>query len=1197
MKKILLSIVAAALTSFSASAYDFEEDGVFYNITSAMYQTCEVTCQSGAFNSYSGIVSLPSTVKYDGQTYTVTSIGSDAFRASTDLLCTLLPSTIRSIGANAYQGCTSMAAVTFPASVMNIGEMAFDGCSALSSVTNYATTPQDIAANTFSTFSTLHVPTGLKDVYAAAPVWNQFDIVEDATVGTPVTQITLDQQQVHLWIGQTAQLQATVSPADATVSKVAWSSSNDAVVTVDDNGQLTGVSEGAATVTAKATDGSGISASATITVEEHIAWDITLNLDYATISIGETLALTATLSPSDLPNTTVEWASSDENVATVSADGIVTGVMFGQATISASTTDGSMLQASCTVTVSPTMVKSITLSQQSATMAINGTLQLTATVAPEDAAIKDVEWATSDASIATVTQDGLVTALAAGKATITAEAIDGSGVKGRCEVTVQPNNYDFIANGVYLKVVSEENKYCVVVYRDADYNSYSGEVVIPDSVEYKNSIYTVTGIGKYAFYLCDQLTAVTIPSTVISIGHHAFTGCVSLGSLVLPNSVKTIGESAFASCNAMTSLTLSTSMTEIAEETFFACNSLTSLNIPANIVTVGPRAFCRCSALTEVTLNEGLVTLGDGAFKGCSALPSIDLPSTVANIGKSTFADCPALNDVYNQASRPQTIYETTFSQYGTLHVLMTRKNAFATAEYWKNFEIVEDILGILIESITLNKEEYECAVGESVQPVATINPNNASVKVLEWSSSDEDVLKVSATTGKFTGMKNGIAYLTATAADGSGVSATAKVTVGVGYTTIETITLSATAADVQLGATLTLTASILPENASIQTLTWTSSDESIATVTSEGVVSALALGKTTITAAATDGSNVTAQCVITVVPVVATALELSSQSIDLMVGQSHTLTANFTPANTTNMAVTWASANTTIATVSAEGEVTALALGTVEVTATTTDGSNLSATCTVNVVPTPVGEITLNAETLDLYPGDTFTLEAFVSPEDATEKDVTWSSTDDEIVMVSSTGKVVAIKTGTATVIATATDGSGVTGNCVITVLQPLVSSINFVADTLKMNIGESMTLEPLVLPADAGNKELEWASDNEDVAMVSSRGKVVAVEVGTALITATAVDGSGVTGSVTIEVVDPAGIHDVTMHGLQIIPAHDAIIVRGLANGTNVTLYNLAGIMIGHAKVADGSAVLNAQPGSTVIVKAEGKSVKAKL
>lgn len=1197
MKKILLSIFAAALTGFNASAYDFEVDGVFYNITSAMYQTCEVTCQSGDYNSYSGIVSLPSTVQHDGQTYNVTSIGSDAFRASTDLLCTLLPSTIRSIGANAYQGCTSMAAITFPASVMNIGELAFDGCSALASVTNYATTPQDIAANTFSTFGTLHVSAGLKDAFAAASVWNQFTIVDDATESISVTQITLDQQQVHLWTGQTAQLQATVSPADATVSKVAWSSSNNAVVTVDDNGLLTGVSEGAAIVTAQATDGSGISASATITVEEHIAWDITLNLAYATIGIGETLALSATLSPADLPNTTVEWSSSDENVATVSADGVVTGVMFGQATISASTTDGSMLQASCTVTVSPTLVKSITLSQQSATMSINGTLQLTATVAPDDAAIKDVEWTTSDASIATVTQDGLVTALAAGKATITAEATDGSGVKGSCSVTVQPNNYDFIANGVYLKVVSEENKYCVVVYRDDNYNSYSGDVVIPDTVDYKDSKYTVTGIGKYAFYLCDQLTSVSIPNTMISIGHHAFTGCVSLGSLVLPNSVKSIGESAFASCNAMASLTLSTSMTEIAEETFFACNSLTSLNIPANIVTVGPRAFCRCSALTSVTLAEGVVTLGDGAFKGCSALPSIDIPSTVANIGKSTFADCTALNDVYNQASRPQTIYETTFSQYGTLHVLMTRKNAFAAADYWKNFEIVEDIQGILVESITLNKEEYVCGIGESVQPIATINPNNASVKVVEWSSSDESVLQVNSVSGKFTGLKNGVAYLTAKAVDGSGVSATAKVTVGLGYTTIETLTLSATAADVQLGSTLTLTATIAPENASIKTLTWTSSDESIATVSSEGVVTALALGQATITVATTDGSNVSAQCVITVIPVVATAMTLSSETIDLMIGQSHTLTAILTPANTTNAAVTWASANTAIATVSAEGEVTALALGTVEVTATTTDGSNLSATCTVNVVPTPVGAITLNAETLDLYPGETFMLEATISPEDATQKEVTWSSTNDDIVMVSSTGKVVAIKTGTATVIATAVDGSGVTGNCVITVLQPLVSSINFVADTLKLNIGESITLEPLVLPADAGNKDLEWTSDNEDVAMVSSRGKVVAVEVGTALITATAVDGSGVTGSITIEVVDPSGIHNVTLQALQIITAHDAIIVKGLADGTNVTLYNLAGVMIGHAKVAEGSAVLNVQPGNTVIVNAEGKSVKVKL
>ncbi|MBR6802846.1 MAG: leucine-rich repeat protein [Kiritimatiellae bacterium] len=208
----------------------------------------------------------------------------------------------------------------------------------------------------------------------------------------------------------------------------------------------------------------------------------------------------------------------------------------------------------------------------------------------------------------------------------------------------------------------------------------SGAITIPD----KLGGYSVTSIGRSAFYNCSSLTSVTIPSSVTSIGYDAFRDCSSLTSVTIPSSVTSIGGSAFRDCSSLTSVTIPSSVTTIGDYAFEGCSSLTSVHIsdvgawclinfenrrsnplyyakdglylngekittaviPEVVTTIGNWAFLGCSSLTSVTIPSSVTTIGDYAFEGCSSLTSVTIPSSVTTIGDYAFRDCSSLTSV-----------------------------------------------------------------------------------------------------------------------------------------------------------------------------------------------------------------------------------------------------------------------------------------------------------------------------------------------------------------------------------------------------------------------------------------------------------------------------------------------------------------------------------------------------------------------
>ena len=169
------------------------------------------------------------------------------------------------------------------------------------------------------------------------------------------------------------------------------------------------------------------------------------------------------------------------------------------------------------------------------------------------------------------------------------------------------------------------------------YCSSLTSVTIPNSV---------TSIGNYAFQNCSSLTSVTIPNSVTSIGNYAFQNCSSLTSVTIPNSVTSIGDQAFYYCSSLTSVEIPNSVTSIGTHVFFNCSSLTSVNIPNSITSIGYATFYYCSSLTSVEIPNSVSSIGDWSFGNCSSLTSIDIPNSVTSIGGSAFHSCTGLESI-----------------------------------------------------------------------------------------------------------------------------------------------------------------------------------------------------------------------------------------------------------------------------------------------------------------------------------------------------------------------------------------------------------------------------------------------------------------------------------------------------------------------------------------------------------------------
>jgi uncharacterized protein YjdB len=402
----------------------------------------------------------------------------------------------------------------------------------------------------------------------------------------------------------------------------------------------------------------------------------------------------------------------------------------------------------------------------------------------------------------------------------------------------------------------------------------------------------------------------------------------------------------------------------------------------------------------------------------------------------------------------------------------------------------------IEVASVSLSKTELSLTEGDSATITATVTPDNATDKTVTWSSSDPGVATVDG--GKVTAIREGTATVTARAGD---KTATCMVSVARRVIPVESVELDRSELSLVEGDSYTLTATVHPSDATDKTITWTSSNPDVASVDG-GVVSANKEGSATITAKAGDK---TATCRLSVarrvIPV--ESVELDRNELSLVEGDSYTLTATVHPDEATDKTITWTSSNPDVASVDG-GVVSARKEGSVTITA---KAGNKTAMCSVVVERKviPVERIELDRSGITIAEGQSATLVATVYPEDATDKTVSWSSSDSGIASVKD-GLVTAVKGGTAKI--TAMASNGISASCTVTVTVP-VKGIRISPDVLTLEQYTSGVITATVIPSNATEKGVTWKTSDPSIATVSN-GTVYAVSPGVAAITATTVDGS---------------------------------------------------------------------------------------
>ncbi len=975
------------------------------------------------------------------------------------------------------------------------------------------------------------------------------------TVAQQVARVVVEPATVSVAVGGTGGLAARALDANGSPvagAAIAWSSSAEAIATVNGSGTVTGRGVGTATITAASGGRSG-TAQATVvagSVPPPPAPDpvasVSVTPSTAEVAAGGSLQLTATprnAAGDALAGRQVTWESSAPGVATVDANGRVTGVAPGEATITA-TSEGRSGTSRITVPAppppTPAPVASVTVTPSPGEVQVGGTLQLTAT--PRDAAGnpltgRAVAWESTAPGVATVDASGRVTGVAPGTATIRATS---EGRTGTSTVTVTAAPPTPVASVSVTPPAAEVQAggtaQLTATPRDAAGNPLTGRAVTWESTAPgvatvdANGLVTAVAPGTATIRAVSEgkigTSTITVtappPAPVASVSVTPPTAEVQVGGTVqltatprdaagnpLAGRPVTWESSApgIATVDAngrVTAVAPGTATIRAISEGRTGTSTITVTAAPptpvASVSVTPPTAEAQAGGTVQLT-----ATPRDAAGNPLAGRP-VTWESTAPGV-----ATVNANGLVTAVAPGTATIRATSEGRTGTSTITVTAPPPAPVA------------------SVTVTPPTASVQTGGTVQLTATPRDaagNPLAGRQVTWESTAPAVATVDAN-GLVTAVAPGTATIRATS---EGHTGTSTITVTAPPPApVASVTVTPPTASVQVGGTVQLTAT--PRDAAGnpltgRTVTWESTAPLVALVDANGRVTALLPGTATIRATS-EGQTGTATITVTALPPAPVAsVTVTPPTAEVQVGGTVQLTA--TPRDAagnplTGRTVTWESTAPAVATVDASGLVTAVAPGTTTIRATS-EGRTGTSTITVTAPPpAPVASVSVTPPTGELDPGGTLQLTA--TPRDAagnplTGRQVTWESSAPGIATVDASGRVTAVAPGTATIRATS---EGRTGTATVTVRTPPptpVATVTVTPANPQLDTGQTVRLTATVRDA-AGNvltgRTVTWTSANTNVATVDATGLVTAVRKGRVTITATV---DGVMGTSVVEV-----------------------------------------------------------------------------
>ncbi|MCQ2801980.1 MAG: Ig-like domain-containing protein [Bacilli bacterium] len=398
---------------------------------------------------------------------------------------------------------------------------------------------------------------------------------------------------------------------------------------------------------------------------------------------------------------------------------------------------------------------------------------------------------------------------------------------------------------------------------------------------------------------------------------------------------------------------------------------------------------------------------------------------------------------------------------------------------------------------ITLSASSLSLIEGESETITVTVSPDDATDKTVTWSVSEGSDF-VTVTDGVITAIKVGSAVVTAKTVND--ISATCSVTVTSSAVDPTEVSISLSEFDISVGSTQQLSATVLPENATDKSVTWSISQGDAVSVSETGLVTALKAGGAVVQVKTVN--NLVARCNVRVSDVVIepTGVTLSDSQVNLVNGSSKQLVATVAPEDATDKSVIWSVTSGDAVTVDASGKVSAIKVGDAVVTVSTVNGK--TASCNFSVVQQevlPTG-VTLNDHSLSITNGSSVTLNYTVAPDEATDKSVTWAVTSGDAVTVDASGKVSAVKVGDAVVTVSTVNGFADSCNFSVVPQEIPVESVSLSTNSLSLPFGGSARLTFTIAPSTATVKSVTWSViEGNDVVSVSD-GVVTAIKDGSA-------------------------------------------------------------------------------------------------
>lgn len=807
---------------------------------------------------------------------------------------------------------------------------------------------------------------------------------------------------------------------------------------------------------------------------------ISIDQSDMTLVEGESTMLTAKVLPDDAEDKNIKWSSSDESKVMVTSSGKAVAMAIGQAIVSAQAGEAKDF-ITITVVAKAIAVTGISIIPTELTIKVGETGTLTSEITPQEATNKNVTWASSNDEVATV-EDGVVTGIMPGSVTITVTTEDG-GHKAECVVTVKSN----LAPSV---TIGAENISAVSAILKGKANLESTA---------SSDLMVGFQYSKSAGILPSNSTTVEASEADSDYNYSVgITGLEPDTKYYFRSVVRQNGQDSFGETKEFTTKELS-SLLHTKEATTVSAVSA-SLNADLDMADVQFKeksvGFYWGDAAESLT-NKVSASEGDGSI-------SADI-SELAPSKQYYYQSFIILDGI---ELRESVLSFTTKD----MQSLLETKDASGIEATSAVLRAKLDLTDVKFKSIsygfycgdTENSLNNYLAGGEIIGKEYTTSHTNLSHKTQYWYKA---FLKLDSQTfyGEAKSFTTDVVKVESLSLDKSEY-------------TFNTI-----------GNTLTLTAIILPADATDKSIEWSSDNKSVATVDQNGTVKAVGNGTATITVAANDGSGVKASCVITVAQWV-TSITLDQSTLTLNEGQSANLSvSSIVPDNAADKTLKWTSSDEGVAKVDQTGKVTAVSKGSATIKAETNDGSGKYASCSV-MVNRLVSSIVLSKSSIVIHIGETETLTATVTPTSANNTSVSWSSSNPSVATVSSSGLVTGIARGTTTITVTANDGSGVKATCEVEVKQ-YVTSISLDKTSITLIVGGEETISVTsILPDNASDKSYSWSSSDVSIATVDSAGKVIAIANGRVTVTVSANDGSGVSESCFVYV-SPVGAVDMCM------------------------------------------------------------------